>query len=106
MKDLEKSPELKRLEKNLTVDLLWIYILSILKEKKLHAYAIRKKIEEKFSFKVGNVTSYVVLYKLEANGFVESKKDGNRKVYTITTQGKQLFKEAENRMKKKIKMVF
>jgi DNA-binding PadR family transcriptional regulator len=103
---LEKSREILRLEKKLTVDVLWLYVLFILKKKQTHAYVLRKKIEKEFGFLPGNVTAYVVLYNLEKRGFVLSKKQGNRKVYFITPEGKSLLSEAKRVLKEKQKQLF
>ncbi len=103
---LTDSKEFRRLEKNLNIELLWIYILAVLKKKDLHAYAMRKEIEEKFGFGIGEVTSYVVLYKLESRGFVSSRKQKNRKIYRITGRGKELLKEAADYMKKRHEKLF
>lgn len=89
------SPELKRLKSKMTIELLWLYILSILKKKDMHAYALRFAIHKRFGFLPGNVTAYVVLYKLQSRGFVKKKSSGNRVVYSITPKGKELTKSAE-----------
>lgn len=100
------SPEIKRLESKLSIEILWVYILSILSGAPAHAYVLRKKIREKFGFLPGNVTAYVVLYKLESRGFVEAKSVANKKIYTITRNGKELLKEAKKIFLEKQKMVF
>lgn len=106
MVSLKNSQEIKRFERKLTKELLWLYILSLLKKESLHAYALRKKISEKFSFLPGNVSAYVVLYKLKSRGFVSKKREKNRIVYSITPRGKNLLKEAEHSLKKKFKLIF
>lgn len=103
--DLSESPEIKRLRRKLGVELLWVYILSLLKKKKSHAYILRKMIEEKFGFLTGNVSVYVVLYKLEARGFVKADYDENKKVYSITSKGKDLLKIAKKEMKEINEMI-
>lgn len=103
---LDKTSEMARLKAKLTVDLLWIYILGILKEKPMHAYIIRKEISERFGFLPGNVSAYVVLYKLQGRGFVSSLKKGNRTVYSITAKGRELFKEAEREFENLQKTIF
>lgn len=101
--DLESSPEIQRLEKKLGVELLWVFVLSILKDEPCHAYVLRSKIEQQFGFLPGNVSAYVVLYKLEARGFVSTKKEGNKIVYTITDLGKKLLELAKTKLLQKIK---
>lgn len=102
---INKSRELERLRKKLGIELLWIYILSMLRKKPSHAYALRREIEEKFGFLPGNVSAYVVLYKLQARGFVSIKQEGNRQVYSITAGGKQLLAEAKKELRGTLRMV-
>lgn len=98
--------ELKRLEEKLTKEVLWLYILSSLKKKQLHAYALRKTIHERFGFLPGEVSAYVVLYKLKSHGFVSAKKSENKVIYSITSEGKNLLKTAKKKFLKKQKQVF
>ncbi len=100
------TAEIKRLKEKTGIEILWIYILSLLKKESCHPYLLRKKIEKEFGFLPGEVTVYVVLYKLKARDYVNSKKEENKTVYSITKKGKELFKEAEKIFKKKIKKIF
>ena len=97
---MAESREIVRMRRKLGVELLWIYILSLLKKEPSHAYALRKQISDAFGFLPGNVSAYVVLYKLEARGFVSGKKDGNKTVYSITSSGKKLLEDARKELKK------
>ena len=96
--DLSQSPEIVRLEHKLGVELLWVFILSILKRENCHAYILRKKISDQFGFLPGNVSAYVVLYKLETRGFVKTTTEGNRVVYSITDSGKKLLDMAKKKI--------
>jgi len=98
MAGVRESREFQRLATKLGVQLLWIYILALLKKKPSHAYTLRKRISEEFGFLPGNVSAYVVLYKLQSRGFVSTKQDGNRTVYTITRDGKRLLSEAKKEL--------
>ena len=98
--------ELNRLEKKLTKEVLWLYILSSLKKEPMHAYALRKKIFEKFNFLPGEVSAYVVLYKLQSRGFVSTKKDENKVNYSITQKGEKLFEQAKKNIIEKQKQIF
>ncbi len=100
-----ESPEIERLRRKLGVELLWVFILSILKKSPSHAYVLRKKIEKQFGFLPGNVSSYVVLYKLEQRRFVATKTDGNKVVYTITPKGNQLAQQAKKELKEKLRQI-
>ncbi|MBN1941249.1 MAG: PadR family transcriptional regulator [Candidatus Diapherotrites archaeon] len=97
---------MQRLREKLSVELLWVYILSILRTKPMHAYALRSEVEKRFDFLPGNVSAYVVLYKLKSRGFVSGKKDGTRTVYSITARGKELLKEAEKELAERQKLIF
>jgi len=101
-----ESAEIKRLSKNLTTGLLWVYILSILRKKDFHAYALRNEVSKRFGFLPGNVTAYVVLYKLESRAFVKSKQRENKKIYSITKNGVNLLKEAQKTFKDFQKKLF
>ena len=105
MPKAEKSREIERLKRKLGIELLWIYLLSMLKKKPSHAYVLRKEVKSKFGFLPGNVSVYVVLYKLEKHGFVRAKQDGNKSVYSITASGKELLKEAKKELENTIEMV-
>lgn len=100
------SPEIQRLKNKTGIELLWIYILSLLKKKSSHSYALRKQIKEKFDFLPGEVTVYVVIYKLKSRGYVSSKKDSNKVVYSITKKGIELLNEAEKIIEDKTKKIF
>jgi DNA-binding PadR family transcriptional regulator len=83
----------ERLVRKLTLENLWIYILSSLRTGPKYGYEIRDYIKERYGFTTGKVTAYVVLYKLMKEGHIilkEEKKDGYgppRKYYGITEKG-------------------
>jgi PadR family transcriptional regulator PadR len=85
---------LKKLEKNNTYDCLWPYVLRILKDGPSHGYVLRNEIKRRFGFRPGNVTAYVVLYSLRKKGYVEKRKSGRKRVYTITKKGRNLLKKS------------
>jgi DNA-binding PadR family transcriptional regulator len=90
---MEDRP-LIRLKKKTTVDNLWLYILSLLTEGPMYAYEINRRLKNRFDFSVGEVTAYVVLYKLEKSGYVETewKNAGRqRKYYKMTKEGEKLL---------------
>jgi PadR family transcriptional regulator PadR len=88
----------ERFEKSITKDNLWIYILTLIKERDMYPYELRNSIKERFGFSPGNVTAYIVLKKLRSGGFVKTmKKDQGkgpeRTYYSITESGeKELVK--------------
>ena len=87
---------LERLQKLNTKENLWIYILSLLKEKESYGWEIRSQIDKKFHFKPGLITPYRVLYRLEKDGFVKSKIKERRRIYQITEKGKKELEKAKN----------
>jgi PadR family transcriptional regulator, regulatory protein PadR len=89
----------ERLEKSMTTDNLWMYILTLLRERGMYPYEIRSTIKERFGFSPGNVTAYIVLKKLKSGGYVEiNKKDQGkgpeRTYYSITRKGIEELRNA------------
>ncbi len=93
----------ERLKKSNTIDNLWLYILSLLKERQLYGWEIPKLIEKEFNFKPGKITPYRVLYRLEKDDFVKSKMGERRRIYQITEKGKKELESGKNFYKKLIK---
>jgi DNA-binding PadR family transcriptional regulator len=85
---------LRRLVQMNTKECLWIYILRILQDGPVHAYALRKEIEKRFGFRPGTVTAYKVLYSLSKSGFVKKTVSGRQKVYALTPAGRKALKDA------------
>jgi PadR family transcriptional regulator PadR len=96
----------ERLVRKLTQENLWLYILTLLRQGPLYGYEIRRLIEERFGFKPGEVTSYVVLYRLEKAGLIHvvNKERGSRgpirKYYAITPKGVNTLEKAKAFLKK------
>jgi len=63
-------------------------VLALLDEESRHGYALAKELGKQ------GPTVYEHLQELEEAGYVESKENGRRKVYTLTERG-QLTLEAE-----------
>lgn len=96
---------IKRLNRLLTSGNLWLYILSISSKNRVYAYELDSKIEQDFNFKPNKIMNYVVLYKLENEGLINSEYHERRKYYTITDKGKEAlilartyFKELANKL--------
>lgn len=99
---------LQRLAKKTTVENLWLYLLSLLSEESVYAYEINRKLKTRFGFSAGEVTAYVVLYKLEKSGFVETewKNEGRRrKYYRITPKGKNLLSDGIRLLEKQLENI-
>jgi DNA-binding PadR family transcriptional regulator len=84
---------LNRLKKKTSKEILWIYILRLLIEREMYAYELKKELKKKFDIDPALITPYVVLYRLEKEGFVTSRWDKNKKYYRITGKGRELFDE-------------
>jgi DNA-binding PadR family transcriptional regulator len=64
-------------------------ILEVIQEESIHGYAIARELGKQ------GPTVYEHLSQLEEAGYIESSKDGRRKVYSLTEQGELLLR-AEN----------
>lgn len=84
---------MKRLKTKTTKEILWIYLLKLLKKREMYAYEIKDELKKSFGFEPALITSYVVLYRLEREGFVETRWDENKKFYRLTSKGKGLLDE-------------
>ena len=58
------------------------------------------EIEKEFGWIPGFITPYVVLYKLENEGYVKKTEKGRRIYYTITKEGKQALQTAKKMLHK------
>lgn len=91
---------MKRLISRTTRDNLWLYVLTLLKERDHFAYELRGAIQERFGVEMASVTAYVLLYKLRRDKLVElseERREGKRptrKYYKITELGLQTLIEA------------
>ncbi|WP_456368959.1 PadR family transcriptional regulator [Thermococcus sp.] len=88
---------LERLRNKVTKEVLWLYILRLLRERPMYAYELKEKIKEAFNFEPATVSSYVVLYKLEKDGYVSAEWQETtsgkpaRKYYKLTPKGEELL---------------
>ena len=87
---------LERLKQYNTKENLWLYVLYFLQKENLHAWKLRSLIEEQFKFKFGQITVYRVLYRLENQELVKSKKEERRRVYQITQKGRDELSSAKD----------
>jgi len=58
-----------------------------------------EQMEKRFGWKPGLVTPYVVMYKLEEDGFIRGADKGRRRYYYISPKGKELLKKARKRLR-------
>jgi PadR family transcriptional regulator PadR len=82
----------KEIVQHIIRNLLDIQLLRIIQAQSTWGYKIKKQVETDFNMKLRHGALYPTLNSLENKGFLESKKqqkDGRqRKVYTITENGK------------------
>jgi len=91
---------MKRLKHTLTMQNLWIYVLAILSKHRIHAYGMSAEMKKRFGWSHGLITTYVVLYKLEAEGLISSIYEERRRYYSITPKGKKALAQAKEFLKK------
>ncbi|NJE05985.1 PadR family transcriptional regulator [Thermococcus sp. M36] len=90
---------MERLKNKITKEVLWLYILRLLRERPMYAYELKERIKEAFNFEPATVSSYVVLYKLEKEGYVtaewQESETGkpSRKYYKLTPEGEKLLED-------------
>jgi len=84
---------LDRLKNKTSKEILWIYILRLLTEREMYAYELKHTLQDRFDIDPARVTSYVVLYRLENEGYVSPRWQENKKYYKITESGKTLLDE-------------
>lgn len=89
----------ERLKEKVEKENLWLFALSILKDKRMNARDLRGLIKKRFGFVYGNVTAYKVLYLLESENYVKSEKNGKFVFYRITKKGIAELKEAKRLFK-------
>ncbi|PIT84852.1 PadR family transcriptional regulator [Candidatus Micrarchaeota archaeon CG10_big_fil_rev_8_21_14_0_10_45_29] len=99
----KKSKPLARLEQSITLSNLWLSILSLAKQKPIYAYALPSKIKESFGFSPSRLLTYLVLYRLEGEGLLTSKQEGQRKYYSLTSSGKASLESAKKLLYKRAK---
>ncbi|MBD3303560.1 hypothetical protein GF343_00280 [Candidatus Woesearchaeota archaeon] len=71
---------------------LKLLVLKALDKKPLSGYALMKFIEEKIGSKPSPGSIYPVLNDLTKKNFVSCKKDGRKKIYSLTKDGKEHLK--------------
>jgi PadR family transcriptional regulator PadR len=90
----------KEIQTKLTKGLLDLIVLQLLNTQPMHGYQIIIKIRKSFGVYFGPSTIYPLLASLEEKGHVEShwnmESDKPRKVYELTSQGRNILDFTEN----------
>ncbi len=84
---------LRRLERKVGIENLWLYVLAVLCRGDSYPYELSRAIESHFGLRPGRVLPYVVLSRLESEGFVESYRRGRRRYYRVTERGRELLRQ-------------
>ncbi|MHA1114877.1 MAG: PadR family transcriptional regulator [Candidatus Heimdallarchaeum aukensis] len=91
----------KRLEKKLTIEILFLWVIRLLKDGPKYAYELKQEFQDRFGFSPATVTNYTVLYLLEKEGIVKrtevvvDDERIDRKYYALTELGEKLFDECK-----------
>lgn len=83
----EGSKPLRRLSHSLTHGNIWLAALSLMKSKKVYAYALPEQIQRSFGYSPSKLMTYFVLYKLQDEKLISAKFEGRRKYYELTPKG-------------------
>ena len=99
----------KEIVQRIIRNMLDIQLLMMVKVQPLWGYRIKKKVETNFHIKLRHGTLYPMLTSLEQKGFLTSQKQTKggraRKVYTITTNGKEYLQSYYDVLKEQIEGV-
>ena len=112
MSDESETAAIQRLQKKLTKENLFMYILRLLQDKEHYGYELREEIKKRFGFTMATVTSYVILYRMEKEKLVIATKKSSprgrpdRKYYEITEKGSQVMIEAKSILHETLEIVF
>ncbi len=93
-----ETKAMSRLEKKMTKEMLWIYILRLLQERPHYGYEIKELVKKRFGFQPATVSGYAIIYRLIKDGLIEeqARGDSKRKYYGITEEGHQAMKRAKD----------
>jgi PadR family transcriptional regulator PadR len=90
----------KEIQNKLTKNLLDMIVLQILNQQPMHGYQIITKTRKTFGIYFGPSTIYPLLTNLKKKGYLNSLWDMTaekpRKIFTITSIGKNILKFTEN----------
>jgi len=92
------SKPVARLSHSLTHGNIWLAALSLMKRKKVYAYALPDGIAREFGYSPSKLMTYFVLYKLEDEKLISSKFEGRRKYYELTPAGKKALHEGKKKL--------
>ena len=90
---------------------MWLYILTLLRDGPKYPYEIPDLIESRFGWKPARVTAYIVMKRLEMDGYIRMvRKKGDtgrvRNYYELTEEGRQALAGAEKFLRELISALF
>ncbi|MFP3296615.1 MAG: PadR family transcriptional regulator [Vulcanisaeta sp.] len=97
---------LVRLMTKLTKENLWIYVVRLLMDRPMYGYEIAREVKTRFNIDITNVGVYVVLYKMEKDGLVETFMSGDSKMYRLRPETVELWLKARDFISTILKDVF
>ena len=84
---------------------LWLYVVSILNKKgPLHGYAIIQELR-RLGFDISSVYGYVLLKGMVADGVLQEREEGGRKVYVPTEEALEKFRKALDEMQNLVRLL-
>ncbi|MFA6213659.1 MAG: helix-turn-helix transcriptional regulator [Candidatus Micrarchaeia archaeon] len=89
------SKPVARLSHSLTHGNIWLAALSLMRRRKVYAYALPDGIQREFGYSPSKLMVYFVLYKLEGEKLISSKFEGRRKYYELTKEGRRALSEGK-----------
>lgn len=94
-----RSP-LRRLSRLLSIGNLWLYVISLCEKERVYAYRLPQVIKKRFGFSPSRLLCYLVLYRLEGEGFIKSDVRGKRRYYSATKKGREILKDAKKYLRR------
>lgn len=91
---VNKHSKQGRKHSEIELGLLQMQILWLLDRKPEHGYVLMKELNELKKTRITQGTLYPALQKLEKMKLIKSRKSGRTIVYSVTTKGKKLMKDA------------
>ena len=94
------------MERRFLKSFLDMIILRLIQDEPMWGYKILKKTEARYQVKLRHGALYPLLSRLEAKGYITSKKELKkgrvRKVYQITSKGRKLIRKYQTFLKQQI----
>lgn len=84
---------------------LWLYVVAILnREGPLHGYGVISRLRA-LGFDISSIYGYVLLKRMVADGVLDEREEGGRKLYVVSEEGLRYFRAALDEMKNLLKFL-